>query len=799
MQDLRYAFRMLRKRPGFAAVAISALGLGIGANSAVFSVTNAILLRPFPFPRIDRLVEVRSIDPRRPGVALPMAPADFLDVRDRAQSFEHLAAYAFHDYDLAAASGDPESVRGFQVTADFLATLRARPAVGRDFRPDENEPGHEQVALIGDGLWRSRFGADPGILGKMLLLDGRPFTIVGVMPRGFEFPMPEAALWTPLAIGPAQRSERRNQSWLTAARLRDGVTLDRARAELAALAARLERAYPDTNENRGAGAVLLRERQGEFSKPFLALLQATALFVLLIACANLANLQLANGIARRREIAVRASLGAGRWRVVRLLLAESLLLSAAAGAAGIALAYGGVRLVKLTVNPATSRLIMGWDQVGVQPAVLAFTLAVALGAGIAFGLSTALQASRVDLAAAIKDGGQQGGTRSRLRPLLVVAETTLAVVALIGASQAVRGFQNIFAVYQGYSPNRVLTTRMILPAGRYPTPVSTTAFFDRLLSATADVPDVESATVSSNLPGALNFNPAAEVEVEGRATEAPVADYQAIGPGYFNTLGIALAGGRAIGPQDGDATTPVAVVSTRLAARCWPGESALGKRIRLRGTGDPWRTVVGVASEVHQFWFQKEPRLLVYVPYRQQTRRALYLAVRTRGNPVEALTGVRQTVRRLDAALPLHDPKPMPELIQETMSGLRLTSGMMFVFGVLGLVLAGIGVYGVMAYSVTQRQREFGIRMALGAAPGAVLRAVVRQGLALTAWGLALGLAGGLALSRAMAGIMFGVSAGNWAILAGAPALLAAVALAACWVPARGISKVDPVSVLRGE
>jgi putative ABC transport system permease protein len=800
-QDVRYALRMIRKRPIFAVVAVAALALGIGANTAVFSIVNAILLRPFDFPDPDRLVSLRGADPHRPNVALMITPADYYDWTRRCNSFKSMSASTIHDYVLRTDGGDPESIRGVQVTSSFLSTLGAKPALGRPFRRGEDEPGHDQVVLLSDTLWRQRFAADRSVVGRTILLDGRRFLIIGIMPQGFEFPLPAAALWTPMALTPAEREDRRTQYLMAAARLRDGVSISQAQAELMVQAQRLEKEHPDTNINRSAGVVPLREWQGEFSKPFMTLLQATALFVLLIACANLANLQLANAVSRKREIALRAALGAGRWRVVRLLLIESIVIALVGGAAAIVVAYWGVAALKASVPAQTSRYIGGWNGISLQTPVLVFTLIVAVLSGVVFGLSAALQAVRVDLTGSLKDGSQQGGSKARLRPFLVVGEVMLAVVAVMGASQMVRGFRAIVDAYQGFSPDGVFTMRLVLPKDTYDKLPKAAAFFDRTLASVATIPNVQGATISSNLPGALHFNVGGPMVIEGRPalrpSETPSVDYQYVGPGHFNTLAIPIRSGREVNAQDGEQSPLVAVISEGLAARYWPGEDPLGKRIRPEGAGPAWRTIVGVVADVHQFWFQKEPRPLLYLPYRQAPQRSMYVALRAHGDPMALLTGVRQRVRELDPALPVEDPQPLPELMQQTLSGMRLTTGMMMTFGIIALVLSAVGVYGVMAYSVTQRNREFGIRLALGARPRAVLRMVLGEGLTLALAGVVAGLAGGYGISRLMSGIMFGVASNSPAVLAGVPMLLALVSLAACWIPARAVTSVDPFKTLR--
>jgi putative ABC transport system permease protein len=509
-------------------------------------------------------------------------------------------------------------------------------------------------------------------------------------------------------------------------------------------------------------------------------------------------------VVRRREIAIRTALGALRRRVVRLLLLESLVVALVGGAAAVGVAYGGVALLKVSVPVQTSRAIMGWSQVAVQPPVLIFTLLVAVAAGIAFGLSAALQGSRLDLASALKNAGRQAGSKSRSRSVLVMGQVMLAVIAVMGASQMVGSFQSMFAVYQGLSPEGVFTFHLALPAQRYATAHQSTVLFDRVLAALAALPGVESATASSNLPGALRFNMTSEMRVEGRealsAADTPLVDLQFVGPQYFGALNIPLRAGRPIAEQDGETAANVVVVSQALAARVWPAQNPLGRRILVSGLGaSGWRTVVGVAGDVHQFWFEKNARPLLYVPYRQAAQRGMFIALRVHGDPAALLPAIRDRVRRLDAGLPLQEPAVMPELMQETLSAMRVTTAMMIVFGALALLLAAVGVYGVMACSVTQRNREFGIRMALGATPRRVLGMVVRQGFLLAAGGIVFGLAGGFVISRAMSGLMFGVNSGSLAVLAGVPALLALVSLAACWIPARPVTRVDPVTVLREE
>ncbi|HYP06477.1 MAG TPA: ABC transporter permease [Bryobacteraceae bacterium] len=793
--DIRFGIRQLRKRPGFTSVAIVALALGIGANSAVFSVVNAVLLRPLSFPDLDRLVEIRiSVSPTSAPVA------DYLDWKSRATSFQHMSAYAYDNFHLGSDGSDPAGVFGAQITTDLLTTLGTKPAHGRDFSANE-----ENVAFISDTLWKERFAADTGVLGKSILIDRKPHVVVGILPPDFDFPLPRVAVWTPFAFSAEERADRSRPRVHVVAQLKDGVSLSAAAAEMDLQTRRLSSEHPATNADRRTRLVLFRERQIEFSGPFLALLQAAAAFVLLIACANLANLQLAHGMARTRELAVRAALGAGRWRVARLLLIESLILALAGGIAGVAVAYAGVELIKAGVPADTARSVVGWSRVALHIPVLAFTFGIAVLAGVLFGVSSAWRAARVQLTDSLKEGSLQGGAKSALRPALVVAEVMLAVIAVVGATQTARGFQAMFDIYGGFTPEQVLAIRLTLPHEGYATPQAVSAFLDRAAAEAASLPQVQAATVTTNLPGSLTFNPNGRFELEGkpplRDANTPRAEFQFIGPDYFRALRIHVRSGRAFTDQDGESAPSVAVINQRLASRFWPGENPIGKRISVFHGLQPEspRTIIGVVADVQQFWFQQEPRPLIYLPYRQAPPRQLFLALRTHGDPMAVLPAIRERIAAIDPALPLYEPRPMNTVLQETMSAMRMTTGMMTLFGILALVLAAFGVYGVVAYSVTQRRREFSIRMALGARPGVVLRMVLRQALTIAGVGCALGLASGILVSRAMSGIMYGTGTQNIAALVGAPLLLAAISLLASWLPARSGMQVDPAVVLRQE
>ena len=582
--------------------------------------------------------------------------------------------------------------------------------------------------------------------------------------------------------------------------LKEGVSRQAAAAEMDTQARRLANEHPDTKANRKTKLVLLRERQIEF-RPRTSHASGCRRFRS-ADCVRKSG-EPPNGSWRRTIARTRCPNCPGRRTVARGPAASHRkpCVAIIGGVAGVGVAYAGVELINPASPPETARSVVGWSQIALHPPVLLFTSVIAVVAGLLFGVSAAWRASRVQLTESLKDGSPQGGSKSRLRPILVVAEVMLAVVAVIGATQVARGFQAMFDVYGGFSPDRILAVRLTLPADSYDSPQKLIRFLHQAMHGAGSIPDVEVAAVTSNVPGALAFNSPSRIDVEGRpalrSSDVSTAEFQLIGPEYFRTLSIPVQEGRQFGEQDAEETPLVAVVDQRFAARFWPGEKPIGKHIALEvAKPGVWRTVVGVVANV-QLWCQQDPRPLVYLPYRQVPPRNLFLALRTHGDPMAVLPVLREQIAKLDATLPLYEPRAMRQVMQETMSAMRLTTGMMMIFGILALVLAAIGVYGVMAYSVTQRHREFGIRIALGARPGAVLGMVMRQGLTLAAIGCVLGLGSGIAVSRAMGGIMYGVGTQNVAVVLGAPILLIVISLAAAWIPARTVLLVNPAVVLR--
>lgn len=804
VHDVRYSWRALLKNPSFSLIVVLTLGIGIGANAAVFSFVNAMLLQPLPFPEADRLVAVQETTWPSP---MFVTPGDYVDWKEQNEVFETLSGYEYRAYGLtepAGPSGAGELLYGAATSSDFFRTLRVQPLLGRTFLPDEDQAGREQVAVLSHGLWTRRFGNQRGIVGREILLDGRAHAVIGVMPADFDFPVGDVDVWTPMMLTPSERNNRRDHGTMVVGRLTPGMTLQRARAEMQALGVHLAETYPQTNTGRGVNVLELRHQQREVTGPFLVFGQLAGVFVLLIACANVSNLQLARATGKGREMTLRAALGAGRWRIGRLVVSESLLLSLAGSSIGIAVAAGSVAVLKESVSPDAAKWIQGFQHVAVDWTVLAFSLAVAAVAGVAFGLVAASEARRPAVMDALRDGSPTGTIRrAALRRVLVAAEVALAVVVTVSAGQMIQGFQSIFSSSRGFSDEGVATMRIRLQDARVEDPQQVPGYYDDLLASASAVPGVESAALVSVLPAGLVDGPTVEFRVEGRPEpgpgETPLAVLHIASADYFGTVGIPLLDGRTFDVRDdserrGDFTV---VVSERLARLYWPGENPLGKRMQIPDVAPrgEWGSVVGVVGDVRQNWFEVE-RPFLYVPARQFLHRQMYLTVRGAGTVERLLSETTRELGRSDPNVPIFAAKPLSAAVDEAVAGVREVAGIMGVFGVLALVLSAIGVYGVMAYSVGQRERELGIRMALGARPGVVLRMVARQGLAVAGIGLCIGLPAAVAVTRLWASLLFGTSANSTAVTVTVSALVSAAVLVACYLPARLATRVDPMRAL---
>ena len=739
--DVRYAVRGLLKNPGFSLIVVLTLGVGIGANAAIFSFVNALLLQSLPYPGADRLVSVQESSPPSPFF---VTPGDYVDWKEESGVFETLSAYSYRTYGLAAGSGDTELLYVAATSADFFRTLRVQPLLGRTFLPGEDQPGRDQVVVLSHGLWTRSFGGEHGVVGREITLDGRDHTVIGVMPPGFEFPAGARDVWTPMVITGALANDRRNHSVLTVGRLRAGVTLPHARARMEALGVHLAEVHPRTNTGRGVEVVELRHQQRDVTGPFLVFGQLAAMLVLLIACANVSNLQLGRATSRSRELTIRAALGAGRWRIGRLVVTESLLLSLAGSGVGILVAVWGVAVLKDSVSPEMARWIQGFRHIAVDWPVLAFSLALAATAGIVSGLAAASEAWRPVVMHGLREGTPTGTLRRASgRRVLVAAQVALAVVLTVSAGQAIHGFQSLSSSSRGFSAQGV-GTMLIRPRDAVvEDPHRVVEFYDDVLVSAATVPGVESAALVSVLPASLWHGPTVEFRIEGRPEpgpgEIPLADVLVASADYFRTVGIPILDGRTFDVRDDarrDSDFPV-VVSRRLARLYWPAGDPLGKRVQLPAiaTRREWGSVVGVVGDVRQNWFEVE-RPFLYISAEQVANRQMYLAVRGAGAVERLLSDTTRELRRKEPGLPFFDGKPLSVAVDEAAAGVREVAGVMGVFGALALLLAAIGVYGVMAYSVGQREREFGIRLALGAAPGTVLGAVVRQGLGTAGIGL---------------------------------------------------------------
>jgi predicted permease len=820
-QDIRYGLRMLAKNPGFTVIALLTLALGIGANTAIFSVVNAVLLRPLPFAHPDRIM---AIGESLPGFSntMPMNAPDYRALSERQQSFETLAVYGNKHFDLTG-EARPEHVQGARISSSLFPLLGVAPRLGRAFTNEEEAAGHDLV-ILSDGLWKRRFGSDPFIVGRTVALDRVPYTVVGVMPTGFEFPLKgqpwnsePAELWVPMAFTAAELQGWGNMyNHSVLARLKPGLTLGQAQADANSAMAQVEKLYPGEFaaylNGRHIGATLTplgTAITGDVRAPLLVLLVAVGV-VLLIACANVANLLLARAARRQREVAVRVTLGAGRWRLIRQLLSESLLLGVVSGVAALAVGYWGIVALRNLAPEGLPRI----NDVSMDARVLSFAMVLSIATSVLFGIIPALQAAHVDPQQALKEGGGGRGSgpsrgHRRLQSALIVSQMALAIMLLIGAGLLVRSFARLLGQDPGFRQDRVMAMTVPLPLSAYPQASQIRGFFEQLLSRSASLPGVSSAGLSTDLP--LNAQERDAVEVEGRDPNAgalPNISQSWIAGDYFGAMGITLKRGRMFTADERIGKPDVAIVSETAARLFWPDQDPIGKRLKF--AGPKWRTVIGVASDVKDASMQAAASPHTYTPYLQEPDelltsvtfnelRTLHLAARTPSEPSAITISLRDTVASLDPQIAVADVKTMDSTVREALAPQRFNLFLLGLFAVLAVFLAAVGVYGVLSYSVTQRTREIGIKIALGAQSRNLLGNILREGMSLTLAGALIGIAGALVLTRLMASLLYGVTARDPLTFASVVLLLACVSLAACYIPARRATRIDAMEALRHE
>jgi putative ABC transport system permease protein len=811
LRDIRFAARQMMRNPGFSATAIFTLALGIGANAAIFSLVNAIILRPLPYPNPEQLVGLGQWRNQtgegyvQTGVSAP----NMADIAIQKKIFQQVGYYRWSGFNITE-SNRPESVTGIKASVDLLPMFGVQPQVGRLFTSEEMQPGHDQVAIIGYRLWQERYGFDPGILGRTIDLDEKRYTIVGVMPVRFRFTWDqEMDVFVPLALTPNELSEAgraRSRDLQAQGRLQRGVSVKQAQSAMDTLAANLARQYPDADNGWGIKVEPLHAAYHRQMERPLLIMSGAVLFVLLIACVNVANLLLARATGRRQEIAVRVAIGANRRRLVVQLLTESVLMAAAGGALGLLLAYAGDRLLTLEMTRYHRFSVPNAGVIGIDWRVLIYAAGVTLAVGILFGLAPALTATRTDLSESLKEGGAGSTTESgrrRLRSVLVVSEMALALVLLAGAGLLVRTFLRLTQVNLGIDPTNVVTMEIDLPHYKYPTATQQTSFYRELLQRVGSTPGVKSAGLEQ--PGStVFFQP--EGQPPAPPGQEPSAGFNVTSPGDFSAMGIGMAAGREFLESDASDTAPVALISETVARRYWPRENPLGKYLTVlahvysgesAGTAQSLR-IVGVVKDRrgYDLW---EPRADIYVPFEQHPVSWAYLDVRTVVPPMTVVPSIREEVLTLDKEQPLTEVRLLSEMIEQTYGTLRFPMMLVWIFAALALVLSSIGIFGVMSYTVSRRTQELAIRMALGADRSTLLRLVLREGLRMTLTGVAIGLAAALALSRVMAGYVYGIKSTDPLAFATAALLLMLAALAACYIPARRAMHVDPMRALRIE
>jgi len=808
LQDVRYALRLLRRSPGFTAIAVLALALGIGANTTIFSVVNAAVLKPLPYANPDALVQLWM---RFTGIGIPndqnwVSAPEFMDLQKNS-SLDQLAGISTTSYNINV-SGTPERVDSADVSVTFFPLLGVQAQVGRVFLPEEGKRGQEQVALLSDGLWRRRFGADPSVPGRKLIMNGQSFRIVGVMSASFNFPV-DTEVWTPLVFSPEALSpdNRGSHSLEVIARIKPDLSIAQARTDMAAVSQRIIQENPQYDYKHANFTVLmiplLDQQVGDIRTALWILMGAVGL-VLLIACGNVANLLLVRASARQREIAVRQALGVSRWRLARQLLTESVILALAGGLAGLLLAWWSLRALVALAAASFPRIA----EAKMDFSVLAFTILVSMLTGILFGLAPTLHSTARGMHETLKEGGRggsSGGAARRLRGALVMSELALSLMLLTGSGLLIRSFLQLQYVDTGFRPDGVLTLRVSLPEQKYPKPEQARVFFRDLLERVRQLPGVDAAGGATGLPlTRTGWSGTTSVDTQSVPDGAkyPEADQRPVFPGYFETLGIGLVRGRYFDERDNETAAPVAIIDETMANTYWPNQDPIGRRIRQGGTQSPapWRTIVGVVRHVRYRTIESPSRVEFYWPYAQNTFgtvTSMSLAIHTGGDPRTLVNAVSREVLNLDPDLPVYRVRTMRELMSESVARRTLSMWLLAIFAGIALLLAAVGIYGVMSYSVAQRAHEVGIRMALGASGGDVVRLVLGQSLWLTLGGIGLGLAGSLFLTALMSSLLFGIKATDPLTFLLVAMILTIVALAASFIPAWRAAGIDPLDALR--
>jgi len=796
-RDFRFSLRSLLKRPGFTAIILIALALGIGANTAIFSLVNAVILQPLPYRDPDRLISVYGT--RNRSTQGSVGPTDFLDYRSQNKTFEQFAASGSMMLPMnLTGSGEPERLNASIITGNYFDTFGVRPALGRGFSLENEKTGQDHVTVLSHAFWQTRFGGDPNIVNKTINLDGKAYEVLGVMPAEVVLPQP-AQLWVPINFDADPEMKMRNARFLRGiGRLKEGVTLDQAQVDTDLIAAQLEQQYPDSNTGWSLRLIPLREILVAGSRTMLFILFGAVGFVLLIACANVANLLLVRAAARQKEIAMRTALGASRLRIIRQMITESLLLAIFGGALGALLAVAGVKLLVSLGEDNIPRTA----NVKIDATVLAFTLLISLATGLLFGLAPAIRTMKENLVDALKDGirgGSEATVKNRTRSLLVVFESAIAVMLLIAAGLLIRSLVALQNVDPGFDPNNVLTLRVDLPRQKYNTPEKASNFFEQLETRVAGLPGVEAVGLITDLPlsGEARDMP---YRVEGRPATSDIAfvDFRRVNKNYFSAMRIPLRRGRNFTEQEVRQSDKAIVVSQAFVDSVFPNEEALGKRLIIwSGIRNEPYEIIGIVGDTRYQSLQGEPSATMYVP----TRELLFvnLVIRTQGDPLSLVGGVRKEVNALDPDQPIAAIRPMTEWVAMSAAGARYRTTLLGLFALVAMILAATGIYGVMSYSVAQRTQEIGVRMALGARPLDVLKLVVRQGMMLALIGVIVGLAGALALTRVMSSLLFGVTERDPITFVAVAALLIVVAFISCFVPAHRATKVDPLVALRYE